>query len=77
MWPPLIVLIYPLSRLKGGHLSNRTYFHINQSVKMWTGAGPVNVTIGSQSGWKATPVCVQPFLSGHQYLHCQGQSYLL
>lgn len=38
------------------------YFHINWSVKMWTGAIPVNVTIGSETGWKVTPVCVQsPF----------------
>lgn len=38
------------------------YFHINWLVKMWTGAIPVNVTTGSETGWKVTPVCVQsPF----------------
>ena len=52
----------PLTLLKGGHLFYGTYFHINQSVKIWTGATPVNVTIGSQIGWKATPVYVRlPF----------------
>jgi hypothetical protein len=30
------------------YLFNGTYFHINWSAKMWTGAILVNVTIGSQ-----------------------------
>lgn len=54
--------LHPLTLLKGGHLFYGTYFHISQSVKKWTGATPVNVTIGSQVGWKATPVYVRlPF----------------
>ena len=47
-----------LTLLKG--FFNRTYFHINWFVKMWTGASLVNVTIGNEVGWKDTPVCVWP-----------------
>lgn len=52
---------------------------------MWTGAIPVNVTTGSETGWKVTPVCVQsPFFFlvtntsiVRDSLNCFNEKYLL